>query len=603
MPKTIPEKRYKSKQSQVEHKRITLVQEESILCRWWKPACATAWVTFIAYEIGIGLDQLYSSHPLCPHSDADYGYWYWFTNVLVLGGFSFTWITLLLKIIQMAPGPVRVPYLTAFNIVSMGLVATLLAVVWNLGGVCIDVLGVASPAAIWAEWIACGPLLILITVTVVDKPVLTKMDWFLMITFDLCLIFGSFIIPKQPYGLGLFWLALSLFTYVPMLYLPFYVGKTRTMLADGSDDEVSISEHETPFENELTNSHALLKRYNLAMWLTFILPLYTVNYLIAWSGGIDYGTTIAIYQVLSVLTKGLFAAICMDGHVDVLLEAERIVERRSTAARRALMRYIFHEVRTPLNSMTMGIEILQESDHLTEDEMESLIMMKGASEVMSDTLNDVLSMQKIEEGKLELDLSPFSIKDAINKVFLSLRGASASKHITFQVEVAREVPYKVIGDRFRVEHMISNLLSNAIKFSPEHKPVKISVSCGPMRIIGGDTIIDLKVAITDEGLGIPLENQKKLFNSFVQVRPGALKQGHGSGLGLSLCKQIVTLHGGTIDVHSVEGQGSTFSFTIPLHVFETALDVDAEQHNEQHINGHGFSDILPTQDNPFHHLY
>eukprot|EP01041_Mallomonas_annulata_P002749 gene2749-5415_t len=551
--------------------RIDPRSDESILCRWWKPACITAWVFFISYEVSICLDQMLNPYPLCPHSDVDYGYWYWFTNHLVLGGFILTWIMLFTKIVQMKAGPLRVPYLTAFNIVSMGTLATTMAVVWNWGGVCIDVLGVASPAAIWGEWIACGPLLIFIIVTVVDKPYLTKTDWLLIISFWICLVTGFLIIPYQPYGWGVFWLVISCLTYLPLLYLPCYVGKCPSVYSDGLDYSTIPTE-----ENELNLTHAHLKRYNLSVWLTIILPLYTINYLVAWAGGIDAATTIAIYQVLSVLTKGLFTALCMDSHVDVLMETQRAVERRANAARRAFLKYIFHEVRTPLNSLTMGIEILQLSESLSAEDKETLLMMKGASEFMSDTLNDVLSMQKIEERKLELDLSPFCIKDAISKVFLSLRGASTSKNISLLMNIPDDVPLKVIGDRYRVEHMISNLLSNAIKFSPDNSTVEVCVSCGLRRFVNGCTVIDITIAITDHGIGISEENQKKLFSSFVQIRPGALQQGQGSGLGLSLCKEIVTLHGGTINVKSIEGQGSTFSFTIPYIIFNLP-EIDLER--------------------------
>ena len=109
--------------------------------RWWKPSCILAWGIFLAFEIYIGLDRIYSKNPLCPHSDLKYGKWYWYTIVVVFGGFLTTWGELLTKIVQSNPGNERVPYLTAFNIVTMGTLATLLSLVFDWGGVCIDVLG------------------------------------------------------------------------------------------------------------------------------------------------------------------------------------------------------------------------------------------------------------------------------------------------------------------------------------------------------------------------------------------------------------------------------------------------------------------------------
>eukprot|EP01041_Mallomonas_annulata_P012288 gene12288-25843_t len=321
----------------------------SILCRWWIPACALAWSIFFIYEIGIGCDKIFSKHPLCPYSDIDFGNWYWSINYIVLGGFFLTWIMLLMKIIQMKPGPARVPHFTAFNIVSIGTIATLLALVWNWGGVCEDALKTFSPAAIWGEWIATGPLLILITVTVVDKPELSRMDWMLMTTFFLCLVFAFFIIAEQSYAWGVFWLTMSVLTYLPLLYLPFYVTR-KPVRPDGSEEYTAAPVDDL---EDIALGHLYMKRYNLAVWLTIILPLYTLNYILAWAGVIDAAVTIVVYQLLSVLTKGLFAALCMDAHVDVLTDAERAVERRANVARRAFLKYIFHEVRTPLNSLTM----------------------------------------------------------------------------------------------------------------------------------------------------------------------------------------------------------------------------------------------------------
>eukprot|EP01041_Mallomonas_annulata_P000687 gene687-1316_t len=517
-----------------QHSILNSSNAPTILCRWWVPACLTAWIIFVVYEIGIGFDQLYSRHPICPYSDREYSPLYWLVNYVVLGAFLLTWIMLLMKIFQMKPGPTRVPLLTAFHIVSIGTIATILALVWNWGGVCIDALGVASPAAIWGEWIATAPLLVLITVTIVDKPELSKTDWFLMITFSFCLVFAWLIIVNESYGWGVFWFLVSASMYLPMLYLPFYLTRNSFISPEGLNNEYTsapIDEDNAALE-DITDAYLYMKRYYLAMLLTIILPMYTFSYILAWAGVIDGASIIAIYQVLSGTTKGLFAALCMDAHIDALMEAERAVERRANVARRAFLKYIFHEVRTPLNSLTMGIEILQMSENLEEEDMESLIMMKGASEFMSDTLNDVLSMQKIEEGKLELDLSPFSIKDAISKVILSLRGASTMNSITFHTYIGDYVPVKVLGDRYRIEHVISNLLSNAIKFSSYGKCIRIVVSCGAMKTVTNNRIIaDITISILDEG---------------------------------------------TIGVHSVEGQGSTFSFTVPFVIYVDLTPIMAD---------------------------
>eukprot|EP01041_Mallomonas_annulata_P018180 gene18180-36985_t len=96
----------------------------SIFCRWWKQACALTWIIFALYEVGIGYDYFFSGNPLCPFTDIKYDPWYWHTNFAVLGGFCLIWLMMLLKVTQMKIGVTRAPHLTAFNIVTIGTIAT-----------------------------------------------------------------------------------------------------------------------------------------------------------------------------------------------------------------------------------------------------------------------------------------------------------------------------------------------------------------------------------------------------------------------------------------------------------------------------------------------
>jgi signal transduction histidine kinase len=288
--------------------------------------------------------------------------------------------------------------------------------------------------------------------------------------------------------------------------------------------------------------------------------------------------------------KAFYAASVADMHTHSLMDIQRDEERRerdrnlrdlekekyANESRRKFFKYLFHEVRTPLNSLSMGVDLLKTLPVLSPADLELLDMMGGAADFMSETLNNILSMQKIEEGKMELTFVPFSISSSINKIVSAMAGAAISKSVTMDQHIAAEVPALLVGDVYRVEHVISNLLSNAIKFSPTNGAIRVTVTvsaaAAPDTHIHtpspspSATSIDITVSISDEGPGISAENQEKLFGGFFQVRPDQLQQGKGSGLGLALCKEIVTLHGGTIGVDSVEGQGSTFHFRIPFRI-------------------------------------
>ena len=217
-------------------------------------------------------------------------------------------------------------------------------------------------------------------------------------TFFICLVFGFLIIVPAPYGVGVFWLVASVIAYIPILYLPFYChqpieASVYPLLESGE----GLSRMAT-----LDICHLRAKRFRLTMVLSLILPLFTLNYLLASGGAIGPDATVAVYQILSVLTKGVFASVTMDIHFDLIVTARMALseenDRRANEARRSFLKYIFHELRSPLNSLAIGIEILGSGTLRDQQDLESLAMMRDASSFMSDTLNDVLSMQKIEEG-------------------------------------------------------------------------------------------------------------------------------------------------------------------------------------------------------------
>ena len=193
-----------------------------------------------------------------------------------------------------------------------------------------------------------------------------------------------------------------------------------------------------------------------------------------------------------------------------------------------------------------------------ESEKETLVMLESASSFMSDTLDTVLSLQKIEEDKFELELAPFSLNGLLQKIATMYGGVISQKQISLHCEVASDIPGGLVGDQDRLGHVISNLLSNAVKFSPVGKSITLKAVCdeishssatSPRSRATGD-IANVTISITDEGPGISEANQKLLFNNFIQIRPSELQQGQGSGLGLSFCKELVKLHKGTIGIVS-----------------------------------------------------
>lgn len=547
----------------------------TVLYKFWGRAVLLAWLHYLVVLIGMEWNHLTSTNPLCPYTDKGFPLWFWYSSQAVFGGYVFVLVMLLMKVLMTNSILDRVPYYPTINMVFMGGLATGLALFRNWGGTCVDVFGVALPASIWAEWLATGPLLYFITLSVVDKENLSYEDISVIITFWLTIVFGYLIVIDQPYWLACTWLILSCLVYGINIWQSILISRKSIAV---NPESVQASDLQRLSEN-------MAKKTNLVLVLTGIMPWIFVAYLLALFRLIDSPTVIAIFLILSCATKGLFAAVTTDAHIQLLNPATRalIEERRANEARRAFLRYIFHEVRTPLNSLTMGIEIFERSDHLDDAEQESLVMMKDASTFMSETLNDVLSMQKIEEGKLELELNPFSLHTTLSKVCSTFKGALRNKNLRVVIDIPSDFPTDIIGDRFRIEHVMSNLLSNAIKFSPPNASVTMSVMSKKRDAIDKNRIfLDVTVSCIDEGPGIAEADQMKLFTNFMQIQPGALQSGQGTGIGLSLCKQIVTLHGGTIGYKNADGpHGSAFFFTIPFEVANERQNVKGTRDRTQ----------------------
>jgi len=267
--------------------------------------------------------------------------------------------------------------------------------------------------------------------------------------------------------------------------------------------------------------------------------------------------------ILSYFVKTYLCTNIMDFHLKLLDPNTHILnyEKQANESRRDYLRYVFHEVRVPLNSISIGLHILNGSNELSAGDKETIVMMREATLFMTATLNDVLSIQKIEQGKLELILAKTSLQGLISRVKSSLKGLLLSNGITITTTIDPTAPNNVLIDKHRIEHVIANLVSNACKFSPKEGVVTIDIK-------KSDVNNELIISVTDQGIGLTDEEISKLFIAFSQIKASELQDGRGSGVGLAICKEVVELHGGKINVKSIKkgenttNHGSTFYFTL-----------------------------------------
>ena len=220
-----------------------------------------------------------------------------------------------------------------------------------------------------------------------------------------------------------------------------------------------------------------------------------------------------------------------------------------------------HELRTPLNSI-IGFSrvILKGIDGPVSDmQQQDLTAIYNSGQHLLGLINDILDLARIEAGKMELNFEEVHLADMTTSVMSTAKGLVKEKPIQLVQRIPQSMP-TVRGDTMRVRQVLLNLISNASKFT-DHGSISVetSVQRGPTGKM------EALINVVDTGPGISIEDQKKLFQAFSQVDGSATRKSGGSGLGLSICANLVQLHGGRIGVHSVVGRGSTFWFTLPLY--------------------------------------
>jgi signal transduction histidine kinase len=214
-----------------------------------------------------------------------------------------------------------------------------------------------------------------------------------------------------------------------------------------------------------------------------------------------------------------------------------------------------HELRTPLNAIIGFSEVLQERlfGELNEKQAEYTDDILTSGRHLLSLINEILDLSKVEAGRMELELATFDLPLAIDNARTFVRERAIKHGITLDVDVDERLG-DYVGDERKIKQILLNLLSNAVKFTAEGGRIEISA-----RKISGS----VEISVSDTGIGIAPEDLPKIFEEFRQVGSDYSHKVEGTGLGLTLAKKFVELHGGKIWVTSELGKGSTFSFSLP----------------------------------------
>lgn len=256
------------------------------------------------------------------------------------------------------------------------------------------------------------------------------------------------------------------------------------------------------------------------------------------------------------------------GMVSVLSDITK--QKQLDEAKSKFVAHVSHELRTPLLSIQESLFLLlgKEVGEITPEQEKFLSIAQRNISRLSRLVNDLLDVAKLEAGKIELHPIPLELRDMVHHVVETVRIWAEGKGVAIE-EVYPEKPIQMVVDPDRLTQVVTNLLGNAIKFTPEGG--KISVEINPDQLAPGmDEEPGVAVSVQDSGIGIPKQDQKRIFEKFEQVSLASPQGVSSTGLGLTIAKEIVELHGGRIWVNSNEGEGSRFTFVIPRRLKDEA---------------------------------
>lgn len=293
--------------------------------------------------------------------------------------------------------------------------------------------------------------------------------------------------------------------------------------------------------------------------------------------------SIYIDTALAVVSVGMVIGAIIKFQILVFTRERELSEKRRkeieeiSQSKSTFFANMSHEIRTPINTI-IGLNEMTLREETSDEIAENAIHIQNASKMLLALINDILDLSKIESGKMEIVPVQYEtgamFSDLVNIIWIRAH----EKKLELKINIAEDIPSMLYGDEVRIKQVLVNLLTNAVKYTREGS-VTLTAKCENI----GVNLVRLKISVEDTGIGIRKESLEELFSSFKRVDQQKNRNVEGSGLGLSITKQLVELMGGKIQVDSIYTKGSTFTVTLTQRVIDAKpmgnMDFMLKSHN------------------------
>ena len=279
------------------------------------------------------------------------------------------------------------------------------------------------------------------------------------------------------------------------------------------------------------------------------------------------------------------ASINNDDLLEKTLQAKKAQKQAQSAteAKSNFLANMSHEIRTPINTI-MGMDemILRETSEKVVEEY--ALDIKTASQNLLSLINDILDITKIESGKMGIVKGEYAFMSLMHDVLNNVTLRAKEKNLEVRLNIANDIPCNMLGDDIRIKQILTNIITNALKYTHEGY---IEISASSHKTI--ENFVDLSFSVKDTGIGIKEEDIKRMFDSFERLEVSRNRNIEGAGLGMTITQNLLKMMGSTLNVESVYGEGSTFSFSISQEVADPEPIGDFQQKLNQLTSNYEYS--------------